>query len=51
MNDPGLEEPIKDKSREVEKASEADEEELERQDEQTFLNPRLALPWALYHSY
>ena len=46
MNDPGLEEPIKESFKELEQDSGADEEELERRDEQTFLNPRFALACA-----
>lgn len=40
MNDPGLDGPIQENARGVEQGSEEDEWELERQDEQTFLNPR-----------
>lgn len=40
MNDPGLDQPIQDNAERVEQDSEEDVEELEREDEQTFLNPR-----------
>ncbi|MCJ1468607.1 hypothetical protein MMC07_007236 [Pseudocyphellaria aurata] len=40
MNDPGLDNPIQENAKEVEQDSDDDESELERQDEQTFLNPR-----------
>lgn len=40
MNDPGLDDPIQENAREVEQDSDEDEWELERQEEQTFLNPR-----------
>lgn len=40
MNDPGLDDPIQENANEVEQDSDENEWELERQDEQTFLNPR-----------
>lgn len=42
MNDPGLDNPIQENAKEVEQHSDDDESELERQDEQTFLNPRFS---------
>lgn len=44
MNDPGLDEPIKKNANKVEQNGEEDEEALEIEDEQTFLNPRFAFP-------
>ena len=40
MNDPGLDDPIQENAREVEHDTDEDGWALERQDEQTFLNPR-----------
>ena len=39
MNDPGLDSPIQDGAQAVEEEK-RDEEDLEEEDEQTFLNPR-----------
>ena len=44
MNDPGLDQPIDESSHKVEDER-LDEQEVEKEDEQTFLNPRFeALP-------
>lgn len=42
MNDPGLDEPIKENANKVEQNGEEDEKALEIEDEQAFLNPRFA---------
>ena len=39
MNDPGLEKPIQEKSNDLEKERK-DEDQMEKEDEQSFLNPR-----------
>lgn len=45
MNDPGLDSPIQDgaKAVEADQNEERQEEEVQAEDEQTFLNPRLIL--------
>lgn len=42
MNDPGLHDPIDRNAARVEQEIEAEDEKLDREDEQLFLNPRFA---------